>query len=284
MKIKKYEKWYILIGEGEDEGGEEGGEKGASKITITAEKDDKGRVFYKDPEGNRLLTQDQFSYEVGEARKKANAKNSELIQQLENLRADKSTSEQMKEELEQRINALKSQSQTKEEQLTTEVTQLKKKLDTETKKLAAERDEIQSLWHEERIANEIRGACEENNAVSYEQMYGLIRMNAELVPKLDDDGKPIKGQFEAVATFQDVDEEGNPVTKKLPIKAAVKRMRELPERFGNLFKSDETGGVGLQTFYGKGGSSENGMPPEEVFSDPALYEKWRENNKKLVGG
>ncbi len=267
----------ILEGENAEEGGEN---KSAETVTLILKKGPNGKPEYFDQKGQKFLTQDQVNYEVGTARAKAGEKNKELIDQLREVQEKASTSEQMKQELEEQIKVLQTQSMTKEEQLLAELKTNQSKWEKEKEKLSKEHQEAVALWTEERIGNEIRDACSSNKAVSHEQIYGLIRAKTQLVPQHDDTGKPT-GKYEAVVALDDVDDSGNPVIKKLPVDKAVARMREMTKRFGNLFLHGEESGVGKQTMYGHESlSMKSDVPPPEAFKSMEAYDKWAKANLK----
>ncbi len=100
-----------------------------------------------------------------------------------------------------------------------------------------------------------------------------MHSHTRLVEDLDAEGRST-GEFIPKVKFNDTDAEGKPITLDLTAKEAVKRMKELPERFGNLFKSNLSGGLG--------GSQSVGNKPldGERLKNMDEYRKQRE---KLTG-
>ena len=152
-------------------------------------------------------------------------------------------SEKEKNELQTRIEELNQQVMTKEQLAEKE----KKRLGDEyTKQLETERKEKetwQGRYTDASIKRAITDAAVEHEAFSSEQLVNMLNQRVRLVEDLDEHGKKT-GNYTPRMKFEDVDKEGKPVVLDLSVKEAVKRMRELPDKYGNLFRSTVNGGLG----------------------------------------
>jgi chromosome condensin MukBEF ATPase and DNA-binding subunit MukB len=217
----------------------------------------------------KTFTQDDVNKFVAEERRKLQAKNAPLIQELEQLRSSTRLSEEEKQALTARIDSLKSESLSKEQQLTREVETYKKKVaETETT-LTKKAEEWQGRYAELLVTNEIAKAASTNDVYKDEQVLDLLKPRAKVAPVIGDDGKPTE-RFQVVIRFDDVDAKtGNPVVLELSPIDTVKRMKELPERFGNLFKSGVQAGVGKTKGSGPAGE------PDVTRMTPTQYREYR---------
>jgi hypothetical protein len=111
-------------------------------------------------------------------------------------------------------------------------------------------------------------------AFSAGQLVELLEGRARLVEEMDAEGNPIPDSFIVKVKFKDTDKQGNAVTLDLSVAEVIKRMKEKPEEFGNLFKSGVSGGLGGTA--GPNPRRDNSKPP----SDPAEYREWRKKGLK----
>ena len=138
---------------------------------------------------------------------------------------------------------------------------------------AKERDAWRKRYEEESATNEILLASRQNEAVADEQLLELLKPKTRLVETMDD-GKPT-GKFQNKVKLTTKNDKKEVVELDLTIGEAVKRMKDEPERFGNLFKSTLSGGLGAGG--STGNSSLNGDRPPD---DPEQYKIWRAEKKK----
>jgi len=233
-----------------DEGdGVEGNSDASGQLTVTVQKDERGRDMFVADDGRRLFSQDHLNFEIGQVRMKEGQKNKELITQLEEVRDRKTTSESLKAELESQIEQLQQAQMTEKQQAEAQIKKLKKDYEKTQQRLTDEANQWKRQYTDSRIANEIAGAAEVNGAFSSEQILGLLRQRASLRNPIGEDGKPIEGRFEVIVEFDDHNDDGQAITLSLTPDEAIKKMKETPERFGNLFKSSQKGGLGESTLF-----------------------------------
>lgn len=221
--------------------------------------------------------QDELNVMMANNRKKLTNQNQELIGQLEALKEQTNITSQQKEELEARIEQLSNQFLTKEEMAKKEQTKLENKYKTELQRAAEERDAWKDRYTHSTIQRELLDASVAGKAINPDIIVDMLSGKTYLGPKLGDNGQPT-GEFEVKVKFSDVDEHNNPVTVELSPVAALKRMQELPDKYGNLFQTTATGGVGANS--GTGGRQ--GQPAlQQLMKDPKAYAEWRKKNPDL---
>jgi hypothetical protein len=225
--------------------------------------------------GKIITTQDDLNKMMAENRRKLTQQNQELVKQLEELRNQSNLTQQQREELEQRINTLQEQFMTKEEIAKKESVKQSKAFEDEKKRIAQEANSWRERYTNETVRRSITDASVEGKAVSPEQIVAILGASSYLGEVLDAAGKPT-GNYEPRVKFNDVDSEGKPVILELTPTQAVKRMKELPEKFGNLFVASGSGGVG-----GAGNASRGTPTTLDSLKDLDSYKKFRSEHPDL---
>lgn len=247
------------------------------EFTIVETKDEKtGRTVFKTSDGVTFFTQDHMNTEIGNARKDARAKMEKEQTELQK------TLEAMKKEAEEKgmnVDALSAKIKELEEaNLTADQLTERRLKDLETGFAAKEKalqDQVAhfaGMFREERITTEITNACTAHKAVSTETLAPLIRANTELVEEKDRKGATTG--YKVVVHFPDRDEENKPVVRDLSVSDAVKRMREMTDRFGHLFLHESEPGSGQSTLHGQSEGAGNGPLPENATQEQ--YNAWAE--------
>lgn len=221
--------------------------------------------------------QEELNAMMANNRKTLTQKNQELIEQLTNLRDQAQMSTQAKEELEARIEELQTQFMSKEEITKRESEKMAKAHAKELEKLTSENKKWQSLYATSTIQRALLDAAVEGEAIQPSQIVAMLGQSTQLVEEVNETGQG-KGEYKVVVKFNDIDTDGNKVILNLSPKDAIKRMRELPDLYGNLFKGDATGGLGATGTSGKG---ERQPKLSEIVKDPAKYQEWRKKNPDL---
>ena len=119
-------------------------------------------------------------------------------------------------------------------------------------------------------------AASQEKAFNNRQVFNELRDMARLQQRVGEDGKPLD-DYEVIIDFEDIDSDGK--TQKLalsPLKT-VQRMKELTEKYGNLFVDPTTGGTGLL------GTKPTPKGKVDVKSIKTLeeYEKYKEADQIL---
>lgn len=246
-----------------------GGDSSPEEITVTVKRDAQGRPLYALPDGKPLFTQEHMNKEIGNARVTARKEGEGLVAELEKLRDMANTSEAVKARLNEQIDALKTQMATKEEALMRELEDWRKKYAEDTKKHQEAAEAYQRRWREQMIATDIITNAERQDAFSARQVFDLLARTADVKPRLDEQGNET-GEYQTVITIRDID----PKTKTeklvtLPADQAIKRMKEIPEQYGNLFRPADRSGTGLSPMNPFGPPSVKGLDlssPEAYFA------------------
>jgi len=211
---------------------------------------------------NKILAKEKRTYEE---------RNQKLINDLKTMQDSATMTVQEKEALELRIEDLQKATMTKEELALREQAKAKKTYEDNLKALEGEATSWKSRYTKETIARSILDEAVRSEAYAPAQLVELLGTKSKLVPVLDETGKPT-ADFVTKISFDDVDKDQKPVTLELTVSETLKRMKEIPDRFGNLFKSNANGGAG---------GSNNGVAykPGSVVTDPKA---WREQRAAIL--
>jgi len=120
----------------------------------------------------------------------------------------------------------------------------------------------------------LQDAAVAHESFSPSQIVTLLKPQTKMVEKTGEKGKGL-GEYEPMVDFADIDlETGAPLMTRRTPEEAVKRMKELPHLYGNLFKSNSaTGGLA---------PGANGQIDVRKLS-PTQYREIREKNPELLG-
>ena len=104
---------------------------------------------------------------------------------------------------------------------------------------------------------------------------------SEIVEQTDEAGEPL-GEFAPVIDLLGIDTKTGEqiITRRTP-EDAVKRMRELPEQYGNLFKSNVVSGIGAGSATGSGVSGHGNVDIHNM--SPEQYMELRKTNPAALG-
>lgn len=218
----------------------------------------------------RTFTQAEVDSIVAKERKAEEAKRNKLVTELQQLQTSTRLSEDERTALAAQIEQLKNESLTTEQRLTRDLEQNKKKYTQDIEGLTVERDSWRSNYTDLLTDNQITAAAIKHEAFSTQQLLAVLKPQSKVTEILDGDGKGT-GKYQVLIKFQDTDPKTKkPVTVELSPEDVVKRMRELPELYGNLFKSGVQRGLGNMR-------SDSGTTGEPDYSKmtPAEYREHR---------
>jgi hypothetical protein len=220
------------------------------------------------------FTQDQVNAFLAKEKKGWQSQQQQLATQLEQYRTSEGVTKERAAELENQIEELKKQYMTKDE-LAAEAS--KKEKDAYTKQvttLTSERDQWQGTFTKLLVTSQLRSAAAETEAYNTDQMVTLLGGQTKVVPVLKD-GKQT-GEFEVKVLFPTTSKDGEQVVLELTPLDAMKKMKDTPEKYGNLFKSGVQGGLG-----GNNGGPTGG--PTTLVDATKSPEEYRKNREKLLG-
>ncbi len=191
------------------------------------------RVFFEADDGGggggggeptpKTFTQERVNTLLADQKRELKGKMTELTNANKELTTNSALTADEKKTLSLRVDELEGEMLTKEEKATKALNEVNTKLATTTETLTGERDGWRQRFFNAEIEKEIVTASTENNAFSVDQIKDLIQHKVQVVEK---DGEH---SFE--------------VGEK-SITEHIKGMKEDVDKFGNLFKSEKTGGQG----------------------------------------
>jgi len=224
---------------------------------------------------DKTFTQEQVNKILAEDRRKHQGNTAKALEELEAVKAKAQLSENERTELDSRIELLNNTLLTKEEIALKEKNTLEKKYKTDFDALTEKHSTLESKYNEETITRAITDASVSTDIDAFNpaQIVAILKPNTQLVEVLDENGKPT-GAFKPMVKFDDINEDGKPVTLDLTILEACKRMTEM-DNFLNLFKGKGTGGTG-------GIQRGTGKEPDIVAiarDDPKKYAQMRREGK-----
>lgn len=188
-------------------------------------------------------------------------------EQLEALKKS-GYSEDERKKMEETIKNLQEANMSKDDILKRELAAREKdysgKLQEQTKQTETWRTRYIGTLKEQAIIS----AAVEHGAFSVDQIKDILNHRTTMVEDLDEKGQGL-GTYKPQVTLQD----GEGKQLKLSPKDALTRMKQEPNLWGNLFKSNLTGGFG-------GTNSDTSKPtPQEIAANPGLY---RQNRDQFV--
>jgi len=228
---------------------------------------------------NKSFNQDQVNAIVAADRRKLNERYQELESAYKNALEDQNLTKEARSQLEAKLEDVQRTYLTKEETLLNEKKKVEETLSKEanTWKEAAIRWENQ--FKQTLMDRTLQDAAVQHEAYNASQIMALLRPMAKVSERLDEAGKPT-GSYEVVVDLADVNgETGLPqITRRAP-EDAVKRMKELKDLYGNLFKSNVVAGIGAGTAQG---SAQNGRVDASKVST-AEYMRLRKEDPSRLG-
>jgi len=252
---------------------EEAERKAAEAREVAAEAQRSREKAFSKEDLNRILADD---------RRKHTEKYTKLEQSYKQILADKSLQKEQRAKLEAELADLQKSFRTKEQQAEYERKQERERFKSEldTTKTAAQRWE--TLYKSSVIDRSLQDAAVSAEAFNPHQIVGLLRPMTKMQEKTDEQGNSL-GKFTPLIDFPDIDEKSGEqvITLRTP-EEAVQRMKELPELYGNLFKSNVVSGVGAGSATGGASPGEGGRVDPTKLT-PEQYRKIRKENPEALG-
>lgn len=238
---------------------------------------------------DKTYTQAEFDHHMGGIRKKYEGQletlkktQEQLAEQLKTVKDQPGLAEEEREALQLQIESLEASYLTKQQRAEQEAVKKEKALQTEIEAVTNERSLWKNSYETEIIRNQIyRESSKEPRAHDPEQMARILGPDISWKDIENESGDGTR--HEPRVSFADTDKEGKPVTLELTIEQAMARMRELPNRYGNLFDAGNYKA-------GEGGSPSNSraadgqqLTPEVLKDNPKLLRKLMKENPKQFG-
>jgi flagellar motility protein MotE (MotC chaperone) len=199
------------------------------------------KTFTQD-EVNKILAEDKRKHQATLLKTESSFK--DLLANSQNLSAKERST------LEENLATVQGQLRTKEETAKMEKKQLEEQLTGKIEEHKTRAVEWETRYKTETVSRSLQDAAIKAEAFQSSQIVALLTPMTRLVEMIDEKTNKSTGKFRPVVDFPDVDADGNPtITVRTP-EEAVKRMKDLPETYGNLFKSNVVSGIGANSSTG----------------------------------
>jgi len=190
-----------------------------------------------DGSSDRTFTQVELNKILADDKRKHQEKYGQLEQSYQDLLSNQNISEEQRKKLEERLEDVQASLRTKEQQAEYERKQSETKYEDQLKTAETRANHWEGLYKQETVVRSLQDAATGADAFNPNQIVGLLKPMTEL--------KDIEGKLAPMIDFPDIDEKtGAEITTLRTPAEAVKRMKELPKVYGNLFKSNVVSGVG----------------------------------------
>jgi len=203
----------------------------------------------------KTFTQDEVNAIMAKNRRNLQTKVTELEGQLSEAKSGSLTAEE-KITLQKRVKELSDSLKTKEELAKQNEEAIKAENEKKISDLQNQLESLQNRYTGETIQRTITDAAVASDAFSPEQIVAILRPNTTLTDELDKDGNPT-GNLVSRVKITGKDQDGKDTELDLKVNEAVEVMKKMPEKYGNLFKSNVKGGLGMNTQGDTGGGSVN---------------------------
>jgi acetolactate synthase small subunit len=231
----------------------------------------------------KTFTQEDLNRFLAEDRRKHQTQLKEQAEKLETVLKNSQLTEQDRKVLQENLEAVKGQLRSAEAAAAKEKQELEqafqgKLVDAEKKSQIWE-----GLYRESMIQRSLQDAAVKGDAWQPGQIVTLMKPMTKLVACVDPTTNRPNGQYEVQIEMLDTDPKtGQQVMMNRTPEAAVARMKELPEQFGNLFKSGVVSGIGSSSATGGLMPGQGGKIDVRKLT-PTQYREIREKNPELLG-
>lgn len=224
-----------------------------------------------DPSRPKLFTQKDVNRFLAEEKRKFRGQLENTEKEYKALLNSTKLSEEERTKLEESLENVQKQLRTKEEQAKLEKKNLKEQYEGELQEWKQRAEAAESRYIDSTISRALTDAAAQGDAFNPNQVVTLLRPMTKMVEE-----KPM-------IDFPDVSTEtGESIIAQMTPDEAIKRMKQLPETYGNLFKSGVTGGVGAASATGGLTPGSNGRVDASKLSVDQ-YMELRQKNPSAVG-
>ena len=226
--------------EGEDDATKAAAEKAAAEAAAAAAAA-AGKTFTQD-DVNRIVATDRRKLE--DALKKTE-------KQYQDLLASQSLTEQERKALQANLEMVQGQLRSKEEQLLLEKKQLQETYAGKLQEMEKKASFFETLYRDSTIERALQDAAVKHEAWSPSQVVTLLRGQTKMLEETDPKTGKLTGKFKPMVEMQAVNSTtGEAESKAYTPEDAVKKMKDTPDTWGNLFRSGVVSGIGAGTATG----------------------------------
>ena len=186
----------------------------------------------QDSSDDKMHTQEDLNRILAEERRKHKKQLEATQKQYEGLLSSKTLDEQQTKEVEANLEGVRKQLESEKNKHKTEKQKLEEDFANKLKAQQEEAEQWRQRFTDVTINHALQEAAIKHEAFNPGQLVNLLRPSTKVV-----DDKP-------VVEIDDVSPEGQPIKSALSPLDAVKRMTELTDQYGNLFRSNVMNGLG----------------------------------------
>jgi len=233
--------------------------------------------------GDKTFTQEEMNRILAEDKRKHQAQLQKMESQLTELAKSKTLTDQERATLKENLDAIAGQLRTKEQQAQLEKRQMEEAHATKMAEADQKAQVWESLYRDSTIARSLQDAAVKHEAFNTSQIVTQLKPWTRLIEIMDEKTSKGTGKYQVVVEMPDVDPTtGQPVPFTGTPEDAVKRMKEMPEQWGNLFKSGVVSGIGSSSATGGLIPGQGGKIDVRKLT-PQQYREIRSKNPELLG-
>jgi predicted ribosome quality control (RQC) complex YloA/Tae2 family protein len=231
----------------------------------------------------KTFTQEDLNRILAEDRRKHQTQLKEQEARLAEVLKSASLTEQDRKALQENLVSVQGQLRSVEAQAAKEKQELEQSYQARMVEIEKKATTWESMYRDSTVQRSLQDAAVKNDAFSPSQIVTLLKPMTKLVEQLDPITKRPTGQYEVQVEMMDVNPKTNELEKMVRSpEEAVKRMKELPDQYGNLFKSGVVSGIGSGSATG-GFTPGSGGKIDVRKLTPAQYREIRAKNPELLG-
>jgi len=255
----------------------------ADKATADKAAADKAAADKAAADAGKTFSQAELNRILAEDRRKHQAQLKEQAEKLEAVLKSSQLTEQDRKALQENLVSVQGQLRSVEAQAAKEKQELEQSYQARLADVEKKATTWESLYRESTIQRSLQDAAMKNDAWQSSQIVTILKPMTKLVEGVDPVTKRPNGSYEVRVEMMDV----NPKTNELELmvrspEEAVRRMKELPDQYGNLFKSGVVSGIGSGSATGGVAPGQGGKIDVRKLT-PAQYREIRAKNPEWLG-
>ena len=200
------------------------------------------------------------------------------------LANNSSLTAQERKTLEDNLQTVQGQLRTKEQQTAIEKKELEERLSGKITEAEKKATEWENRYRSETMTRSLQDAAVNADAFRAEQIVTILKPMTKQIDEVDPTTNKATGRLKTMIEFPDVDDNGEPTMTTRTPEEAVKRMKELPHIYGNLFKTNVVSGIGSNSAAVVAPGATGKLTNQQLRNlTPAQYREIREKNPAALG-
>ena len=230
----------------------------------------------------KVFTQDDLNRFLADDRRKHIQKYESLEGAYKEALENQTLTAEQRAKLQEQLEDVQKRFRSKEQQLEMDKKALEERYTSDTKKLQDSVIIWEAKYKSSVTDRSLLDAAVQNDSFNPMQIVGLLRPMTRMVEQIGDTGQPT-GELVPMIDFPDIDTNtGESIMTRRTPEEAVRRMKELPEQYGNLFKSNVVSGIGAGSATGGLSPGADGrVDPKKLTTEQ--YIKLRRENPAALG-